>query len=169
MKFFTKLLSVVTVAALATVSASAYDSGTRTAMYIQPEAGSLSIESSSDTTYGLSFGYGVESEKFDFYGDFGIRSYSNSGNDSGDYETSVGISMGYNVYNGIRPYGTVGYVAVGDLGGYYYGAGVNYRIIEHIGINASYKLGSVDLGYGPSYDYSEILVGLRFDFDLKRR
>ena len=165
-----KLLTASLMAVAIGTSANAYEVVKTPVWYIQPEAGIMEIGDTSDTTYGLSFGGGFTSETFDFYGDIGIRSSSvdSSSSDSGDYEVSAGLSVGYNVYKGIRPYVNVGYTVISDFGGYTYGVGVNYEIIKHIGVNASYKQGSVDLGYGPSYDYSEALVGLRFDFEASR-
>jgi len=151
------------------MSAHAYDySENKAEVYIKPEVGKIKIEDDMATEYGVAVGYGVIYKKISFDIEFFINYYSMD-NDSDWSGFSLGPNMlfGYNIYKRFTPYVSIGYVVPTIINsGFTYGVGLKYQILDRMSVDAGYKLGKLSNTSGEDLDYSEFILGLKFNFKL---
>lgn len=93
---------------------------------------------------------------------------SRSRSDDNLFTTGVDFKLGYAFFsNKLAIYGIGSAIYQGisgiDGAGFGYGAGVDYRITEHIALNLEYKTYSMTSNYA-DYDYDKISTGIKYNF-----
>ena len=84
------------------------------------------------------------------------------------YSAGADFRLGYAIFDNklaIYAIGSGIYQGIAGLdgAGFGYGAGVDYRITEHIALNLEYKTYSMTSNYG-DYDYDKISTGIKYNF-----
>ena len=97
-----------------------------------------------------------------------IENKPSTRNDDNIYTTGGDLKLGYALFNNKLALYGIGsgiYQGIGgiDGAGFGYGAGVDYRITDHIALNVEYKTYSMTTNYG-DYDYDRVSSGLKYNF-----
>ena len=77
----------------------------------------------------------------------------------------VGVCTLFNNKLALYGIGSGIYQGIGgiDGAGFGYGAGIDYRITDHIALNVEYKTYSMTSNYG-DYDYDRVSTGIKYTF-----
>lgn len=97
-----------------------------------------------------------------------IENKTSTKNDDSIYTAGGDFKLGYALFNNKLALYGIGsgiYQGIGgiDGAGFGYGAGVDYRITDHIALNVEYKTYSMTSNYG-DYDYDRISTGIKYSF-----
>ena len=97
-----------------------------------------------------------------------IENKTSTKNDDSIYTAGGDFKLGYALFdNKLAMYGIGSgiYQGIGgiDGAGFGYGAGVDYRITDHIALNVEYKTYSMTTNYG-DYDYDRVSTAIKYNF-----